>query len=363
MPVTVAYATADGTAKAGSDYTSVADATLTFAAGETTATLSVDTLDDSSPEASEEFTVTLSAIASEPLPDGVMLEPATATATATIKDNDPLTATVEATETAEGDAATLTVTLSHAVEWPVTVGYATADDTAMVGEDYTAAPANAGVPVPAGQRTATFAVATIEDDRAEGPETFTVTVTPKRPQGVDLLTEAATATVMIVDDDKLSVSVTGPETVPEGEAATYTVSLKGGTGSMEVVVDYSTADSTAMAGKDYTAPSGTLTIAAGDQQGTVRVQTLADEELDPHETLVVKLTGVSTAAGAVSVGSPRTASTTIVDPVYESINRVNQAVLPGVARASAASTVDALGRRMELRRRELHRWRRRTSPA
>ena len=144
------------------------------------------------------------------------------------------------------------------------------------------------------------------------------------------------------------MSVTGPETVVEGSAATFTVSLSGGTGSMPVVVDYSTADSTATAGKDYTAPSGKLTIAAGGESGTFRIQTTEDKVVDPHETLVVKLTGVSTAAGAARVGSPRTASTTIVDPVYESINRVNEAVLPGVARAAAASNLDAVSRRMEL---------------
>ena len=344
-PVTVAYATADGTATAGSDYTAVS-ATMTFAAGQTSATLSVDTLDDASPEVSETFTVTLSEISSEEWPDGLMLE--TATATATISDNDPLTAMLVATDPAEGEAATLTVTLSHAVEWPVTVRYATADGEAKVGEDYTAADVNAHVTIPAGEITATFAVATIEDERAEGPETFTVTVMLELPAGVDLLTEGATATVTIVDDDELTVTVTGPKTVPEGEAATYTVSLNGGTGSMEVAVEYSTADSTATAGKDYTAPSGQLTIAAGDKRGTIRIPTLADKELDPHETVVVKLTGVATVAGTVSLGSPRTASTTIVDPIYESINRVNRAVLPGVARAAAASTLEAVGRRMEL---------------
>ena len=344
-PVTVAYATADGTAVAGSDYTAVS-ATMTFAAGQTSATLSVDTLDDTLPEVSETFTVTLSEISSAEWPDGLMLE--TATAIATISDNDPLTATVEAMPTTEGDAATLTVTLSHRVAWPVTVNYMTADGEAIVGEDYTAAEANAHVIIPAGEITETFTVATIEDDRAEGPETFTVTVTLELPPGVDLLTEGATATVTIVDDDELTVSVTGPKTVREGDAATYTVSLNGGTGSTPVGVAYSTADSTATAGEDFTAPSGQLIIAPGDTRGTVTIKTLADKELDPHETVVVKLTAVATLAGTVTLGSPRTATTTIVDPIYESINRVNRALLPGVARAGAASTLDALSRRMEL---------------
>ena len=48
------------------------------------------------------------------------------------------------------------------------------------------------------------------------------------------------------------------------------------------------------------------------------------------------------------MGTPNRAITEIVDPVFDSINRVNQALLPAAARASAATTLEALSRRMEL---------------
>ena len=57
--VTVDYATADGTATAGSDYTA-RSGTLTFAAGETGKTVSVPVLDDAHDEGSETLTLTLS---------------------------------------------------------------------------------------------------------------------------------------------------------------------------------------------------------------------------------------------------------------------------------------------------------------
>ena len=57
--VTVGYATSDGTATAGSDYTA-ASGTLTFAAGETEKTVSVPVLDDAHDEGSETLTLTLS---------------------------------------------------------------------------------------------------------------------------------------------------------------------------------------------------------------------------------------------------------------------------------------------------------------
>jgi outer membrane protein assembly factor BamB len=58
-PVTVSYATADGTATSGSDFTPISD-TLTFGPGETTKTVLVPILDDTLAEPAEAFTLNLS---------------------------------------------------------------------------------------------------------------------------------------------------------------------------------------------------------------------------------------------------------------------------------------------------------------
>jgi endoglucanase len=58
-PVTVDYATVDGTAKAGSDYAATSGK-LTFAAGETTKTVSVKVLSDSVTEGNETFSLKIS---------------------------------------------------------------------------------------------------------------------------------------------------------------------------------------------------------------------------------------------------------------------------------------------------------------
>ena len=81
--VTVDYATSDGTAKAGVDYTAVSG-TLTFAPGETEKTVSVSVLDDSHDEGEETFTLTLSNVAG----GNAYLEDATATGT--IENSDPM---------------------------------------------------------------------------------------------------------------------------------------------------------------------------------------------------------------------------------------------------------------------------------
>lgn len=59
-PVTVAYTTADGTAKAGSDYTA-SSGTITFPAGVTTQQVNVAVIGDATVETDETFSLTLSA--------------------------------------------------------------------------------------------------------------------------------------------------------------------------------------------------------------------------------------------------------------------------------------------------------------
>ena len=82
VAVTVEYATADGTATAGSDYTATSG-TLTFAAGETQKTVSVPVLDDDTDEGSETLTLRLSNAQGANIADGE------ATGTITNSDRDP----------------------------------------------------------------------------------------------------------------------------------------------------------------------------------------------------------------------------------------------------------------------------------
>ena len=79
---TVNFATSNGNALAGSDYTA-ASGTVTFAVGEVTKTISVPIINDTTAESDENFTVTLSN------PTGAGLGPQSTT-TVTVLDNDNL---------------------------------------------------------------------------------------------------------------------------------------------------------------------------------------------------------------------------------------------------------------------------------
>ena len=122
-PITVQWATADGSATAGADYTADSG-TLNFAAGASGAALTqqftVAVSDDGVHEADEQFTVTLSGEM------GTGAEIGTASATVTIDDNDVPVLSIEAASANENDGTIgFPVTLSLTSEVRITVGYAT----------------------------------------------------------------------------------------------------------------------------------------------------------------------------------------------------------------------------------------------
>ena len=81
--------------------------------------------------------------------------------------------------------------------------------------------------------------------------------------------------------------------VAEGDPATFTVALAGGTSTGDVVVAYSV-DGTATAGDDYKAPDGILTIEMGEASGTITIVTGADKQVEDDETLTVTLDSATT---------------------------------------------------------------------
>ncbi len=132
-PVTVNFATADGTATAGLDYVATGG-TLTFAPGETSRTVSVPLVGDTVGENEEAFFLNLTGAKPTPfVADGQ--------GQATVLDSDPQI-TIDNVAVVEGSTGTttalFTVRVSPARDQPLTVGYSTADGTAKAGSDYVA---------------------------------------------------------------------------------------------------------------------------------------------------------------------------------------------------------------------------------
>ena len=114
--VTVDYATSDGTASAGSDYTA-ASGTLTFSPGQTDKTITLTITDDDVDEADETITVTLTN------PSNATLQAGADEGTGTIRDDDTAGVTLSTTslDITEGGNGTYTVVLDSEPTGNVTV--------------------------------------------------------------------------------------------------------------------------------------------------------------------------------------------------------------------------------------------------
>jgi uncharacterized repeat protein (TIGR01451 family) len=190
--VTVNYATSDGTATAGSDYTATSG-TLTFAPGQISQTFSVSILEDTTDEPNEVVNLTLSA------PNNATLG-SPASATLTIVDNDGLPSVQFSPTTfnvnENSGVAAVEVTLSPASTLTVMVDYATSDGTATAGSDYTATSGTLTF-VP-GQTSQTFSVAILEDVLDESNETINLILNNVVNA---VLGTPSSATLTIVDND------------------------------------------------------------------------------------------------------------------------------------------------------------------
>ena len=119
--VTVEWATADGTARAGSDYTA-ASGTLTFAAGATRMSVEVAAADDDAEEAPETLTLTLSN------PSGARLGDGEATGTVTEPGRAPLTGSFSSVPPEHDGTNAFVLTLAFS-EAPEGLSYKTVRDT------------------------------------------------------------------------------------------------------------------------------------------------------------------------------------------------------------------------------------------
>ncbi len=307
--VSVHYQTNDGSASAGSDYTAVADTTLTFAPGETSKDVSVDVVGDTTIEPNETFSVVLSQ------PTNATLG-APATGTATIQNDDgatqPSISIADATVT-EGNAGTkiltFDVTASAAGAQVVTVDFATSDGTATTaGNDYQAT--SGTITFGLGETAKQISVVIVGDTANEDDETFTVTLS--NPKNAIVQTASATGTIQ--NDDAVPTVTINNVSVAEGQAGTtamtFTATLSAASGKT-VSVDFATADGTATTGgslatggQDYTATSGTATFAPGVTTASVTVQVAGDTLNEADETLTVALSNaVNAALGGAAVGT------------------------------------------------------------
>lgn len=292
--------TKGGTAGPGADYSAVPLTTVSFGPGETRRTVSIPTATDSEREPDETIGIALSK------GTGLVLADTTATATV-IDDRGPLALTAADVQVVEGQSASVTLRLSDApaAGQTVSVKIATSNGTAQAGSDYLAV-ASHTVIFASGQATRTVSIATVADERAEGPETFTL----KLSSVVGAALSDPDAKVTIVDRGHLpGLSVTDAW-VAEGGTAEFVLTLTAAPAAGQTVsVKAATVVGSAGAGDFAPLASTTVAFAPGQRQRTVSVPTLADAEGEGVETFTVTL---ASPVGLIVQDTAATAS--IVDP-------------------------------------------------
>ena len=169
-PITVDWSLQDGAATAPADYPQNQSGTVTFGAGETSKTFTVQTTEDTLPEGDE----TLKAVIAAPqggFPPSVKL--GDSEGLGTIRDDDTATLSVaDAAPVNEGSPAEFTVSLDKAAAVDLTVKWETETGTAGSG-DYEEE-SDGRVTIPAGQTSAKITVTTKKDSVSDGGEKFTV---------------------------------------------------------------------------------------------------------------------------------------------------------------------------------------------
>ena len=164
-PVTVWYATADGTAAAGTDYIGRPSTRITFSSGSETHRVVVRTLTDREDEDDETFALVLSDVSSHA---GI----GDAEGTGTIIDQDPPVIRVSNASEPEGETLEFFVTLDRWSDRPVTVFYETEDGTAAAASgDYTAV-SRTELTIAPGATSLPVVVSSLADDEYEVDETF-----------------------------------------------------------------------------------------------------------------------------------------------------------------------------------------------
>lgn len=203
-----------------------------------------------------------------------------------------------------GPSVTITVNRDGDTGGAGTVNFATSDDSATAGIDYTAT--SGTLSFAAGATTAAFDVPILQDATPEGEEFVRVALST--PNAGSSLGAPATATVGIVDDDPPAIQFASSALTVQESVGTTTVTVtRVGSAASPAGVDYATADGSAVAGADYAPASGTVAFAAGETSKTFTVGITNDATKEAAETVNLAL---SNATGA-TLGEPASVLLTV----------------------------------------------------
>ena len=307
--IVISFTTTNGSANA-TDFIAQIAQLYTIPAGSTSVNIPVEVIGDVTVESTENFTaaITISNANAQQVTIGA------GDATATINDDDASEVSIAVTTSASepGTNGLFTLTLSNPIDVDTEITYSVGG-TAIEGTDYS----NLGttVTIPANSTEATISVNVIDDALVEtGSESIVVTLS--LTDNAATVSSSNSANMNLGDDDSTEVSIAATDdTAQEGTPATnnaeFTISLSKAS-AVATVVSY-TVSGTATEGNDFTSLSGTITISAGSKTSTIDILALDDILFEDTETVIVNLTGITSGDATTVLGTPVSATATIID--------------------------------------------------
>ena len=289
------------TTTAATDFSGATSGAVSFLAGETSKTVTVNAVGDTSIELNEGFNVVLSG------PTGALL--GTATAAGTIFNDDLPTVSIAATSAnkAEGNTGTtgftFTVTRSSNVGTS-SVNWAVAN-TDTVAADFSGATSGTVV-FAAGETSRVLTISVVGETTIELNENFSVVLSS--PTGAVLGTATATGTIVNDDLPSVSIAATSASKAEGGTGTTpftFTVTRSSGVGTSSV--NYAVAHVGTSADDFSGATSGTVSFLAGETSKVITLNVVGDTTIELNEAFNVVLSsavgatlGTATAAGQVT---------------------------------------------------------------
>lgn len=289
--IVVDYAITGGTAVYGDDYDNLTPVVggvetppmlqVAIPAGQQTATITFDVIDDAIDENDED--VELSLINGMYVEEGAIL-----THTVTIVDNDdpPVLSFIEDTQTVDEDVNLVTVTaeIDAVSGLEVSVPF-TVSGTAVNPDDHDLV--DGTITIPAGDLSATVEILVVNDNLDEDHETIMLTM----GEPVNATAGASTShEVTITDDDDATLSFAlAAQTVGEGVGTVTVEAVLSNPSVFDVAVPFTVAG-TALNPDDHDLVAGTIEILAGATSATVQFDVVDGllDELD--ETVILAMT-------------------------------------------------------------------------
>ena len=278
------YATRPISASADIDYTSVSS-TASIQAGNTTAEIFVDIINDTNTEGDEVFEVKISNPVNHPVRATISKE----LALGVIKGELPSLFIADATALENAGRIKFVVTLSQPLNKTLSFDYRTIDTgSASADLDYTSVSSGKAsrATIDIGDTTAEIFINIINDASVEDDETFYLAISST--QNISISRAQATATIKI--DELPSLAITDATALEGAGSIKFLVSLSEAFAGNIVSFNYRIIAGSASADLDYLPYPRTVSINAGDTTTELSVAIINDTLIEDDETLFVVIT-------------------------------------------------------------------------